>query len=170
MLAKHNAKSVGMTSKKIPSFIRPVKNDQGLQTPSTYIIECKQVYIGQTDRQQRPGWKSTTARATRIIGGSWTPIWLSRTHTPTKKSGYVDRFIREVSSWACVLSFTFHFHFGNFQFAPSPHPTPWWKLDAPAICLARAPFLWSSHCSYHPLKVGPFHLFQPLSLKSAYKP
>jgi len=46
MLAKHNVKSVGMTSKKISSFIRPVKNDLGLQTPITYIIECEQVYIG----------------------------------------------------------------------------------------------------------------------------
>jgi hypothetical protein len=46
MLAKHNVKSAGRPPKKISSFIRPVKDDLGLQIPSTYIIE----YIGQIDR------------------------------------------------------------------------------------------------------------------------
>jgi hypothetical protein len=49
MLAKH-VKSAGMTPKTISSFIRPVKDEMGLHIPSTHIIECRQVYIGQTDR------------------------------------------------------------------------------------------------------------------------
>ena len=50
MLAKHNVKIAGMPDKKISSFVRPVKDDLGMKIPSTYIIECKQVYIGQIDR------------------------------------------------------------------------------------------------------------------------
>jgi hypothetical protein len=50
MLAKHNVKNAGMPPKKISSFIRPAKDEMGLQIPNTYIIECRQVYIGQTDR------------------------------------------------------------------------------------------------------------------------
>jgi hypothetical protein len=41
MLAKHNVKSADMPPNKISSFIRPVKDDLGLQIPGTYIIECK---------------------------------------------------------------------------------------------------------------------------------
>jgi hypothetical protein len=50
MLAKHEVKSDGMPPKKISSFIRPVKDELGLHIPSTYIINCKKMYIGQTDR------------------------------------------------------------------------------------------------------------------------
>jgi hypothetical protein len=41
MLAKHN-KRVGMPSRKISRFLRPVKDDMGLQVPAVYSIpyEC----------------------------------------------------------------------------------------------------------------------------------
>jgi hypothetical protein len=51
MPGKHNVRSAGMPPKKISSFIPPVKYDLGLLTPSTYIIECKQMYI--SDRPSR---------------------------------------------------------------------------------------------------------------------
>jgi len=49
MLAKHN-KSVGMLPGKISLFLRPVKDDMGLQLPDVYSIpyECGLVYIRQT--------------------------------------------------------------------------------------------------------------------------
>jgi hypothetical protein len=49
-LARH-IKSVGLPPRKISSFLRPVKDDLGLKTPSVYSIpcECVQVYIGLVD-------------------------------------------------------------------------------------------------------------------------
>jgi hypothetical protein len=50
MLAKHNIKSVGLLLRKISSFLRPLKDNQGLRTPGVYSIpcDCGEVYIGQT--------------------------------------------------------------------------------------------------------------------------
>jgi hypothetical protein len=52
LLSKYNMKSVGLPPKKIPSFLRPVKDDLELKTPGVYIVpcECGQVYTGQTGR------------------------------------------------------------------------------------------------------------------------
>jgi hypothetical protein len=52
LLSRHNIKSVGLPPKKIPGFLRPVKDDLGLKTPGVYSMpcECGQVYIGQTGR------------------------------------------------------------------------------------------------------------------------
>jgi hypothetical protein len=50
LLSRHNIKSVSLLLKKIPSFLRPVKDDLGLKTPGVYSAPCKcgQVCIGQT--------------------------------------------------------------------------------------------------------------------------
>jgi hypothetical protein len=52
VLARHNIKSVGLSPRKISSFLQPDKDDLGLRTPGVYSIPCKcgQVYIGQTGR------------------------------------------------------------------------------------------------------------------------
>jgi hypothetical protein len=46
MLSRH-IKSVGLSPRKVVSFLRPVKDDLGLKTPGVYSIPCKcgQVYI-----------------------------------------------------------------------------------------------------------------------------
>jgi len=49
MFAKH-IESVGLKSRKISSFLRPVKDDLGLRTLVGIPCECGQVYIGQTGR------------------------------------------------------------------------------------------------------------------------
>jgi len=47
MLAKHNIKSVALSPRKIFNYLPPVKDAQGLRTPSIYSIpcECGRVYI-----------------------------------------------------------------------------------------------------------------------------
>jgi hypothetical protein len=52
LLSEHNIKSVGQPLKKIPSFLRPLKDDLGLKTPGVYSVPCEysQFYIGQTGR------------------------------------------------------------------------------------------------------------------------
>jgi hypothetical protein len=107
MLAKHNIKSVGLPSRKISSFLRPVKDDLGLRTPGVYSIpcECGQVYIGQTgrsidtritehSRHIRLGHPEKSA----VTEHSFTHDSLIRfqdTQIPSTKSGYMDRLIRE---------------------------------------------------------------------------
>jgi hypothetical protein len=48
MLAKHNIESVAIPSRKISSYLPPVKDAIGLKAPGTYRIpcECGKVYIG----------------------------------------------------------------------------------------------------------------------------
>jgi len=52
MLAKHNIKSVAIPSRKISSYLPPVKDAIDLKTPVVYRIpcECGKVYIGQSGR------------------------------------------------------------------------------------------------------------------------
>jgi hypothetical protein len=52
LLSGHIIKYVGLSPKKIPGFLRLVKDDLGLKTPGVYNVhcECGQVYIGQTGR------------------------------------------------------------------------------------------------------------------------
>ena len=52
MLAKHNIKSVTIPSRKISSYLPPVKDAIDLKTPGVYRIpcECGKVYIGQSGR------------------------------------------------------------------------------------------------------------------------
>jgi hypothetical protein len=55
MLAKHNIKSVAIPSRKISSYLPPVKDTIGLRTPGIYRIpcECGMVYTGQSGRSIR---------------------------------------------------------------------------------------------------------------------
>jgi hypothetical protein len=52
MFAKHNIKSVVLPSRKIFSYLPPLKDALGLRTPGIYSIpsECGRVYIGQSGR------------------------------------------------------------------------------------------------------------------------
>jgi hypothetical protein len=52
LLSRHNIKSAALPPKRISSFLRPVKDDVGLQTPGVDSVpcECGIVYIGQTGR------------------------------------------------------------------------------------------------------------------------
>jgi hypothetical protein len=45
LVSRHNIKSVGLPPKKIPGFLRPVKDDLGLKTPGVNSVpsECGQV-------------------------------------------------------------------------------------------------------------------------------
>jgi hypothetical protein len=51
-LARHNIKSVGLPHMKLPSLLRPVKDQLGLRTPGGYRLpcECGRVYSGLTGR------------------------------------------------------------------------------------------------------------------------
>jgi hypothetical protein len=48
LLPKHSIKSVGLLPRKIPSFLRPLKDDLGLKTPGCYSVpwECGEVCVG----------------------------------------------------------------------------------------------------------------------------
>ena len=52
VLAKHNIKSIALPSRKMYSYLPPVKDALGLRTPGVYGIpfECGKMYIGQTGR------------------------------------------------------------------------------------------------------------------------
>jgi hypothetical protein len=52
MLAKHNIKIFTLPSRKICSYLPPVKDALGLRTPGIYSILCEwgKVYIGQSGR------------------------------------------------------------------------------------------------------------------------
>jgi transposase len=52
VLFRHKVKSVGLSPKKVSSFLRPVKENLGLRTPGVYRIpcECGKVFIRQTGR------------------------------------------------------------------------------------------------------------------------
>jgi hypothetical protein len=49
-LSLHNIKTVGLSIRKVSSFLQPVKDALGLKTPRIYSIPCKcgKVHIGQT--------------------------------------------------------------------------------------------------------------------------
>jgi hypothetical protein len=50
VLSKHNIKIVGLLSRKLSSFLRPVKDDLALKTPDIYSIPSGKLYTGQTGR------------------------------------------------------------------------------------------------------------------------
>jgi hypothetical protein len=108
LLSRHKIKSVGLTPKKIPSFLRPVKDHMGLETPGVYSMpcECGQVYIGQTGcsietrvkehqchiRLEQPD-KSAVAKHSINLGH----IQLQNTSILSTKSRYMDQMIREAT-------------------------------------------------------------------------
>jgi hypothetical protein len=107
MLAKHNIKSVGLPTRNISSFLRPVKDDLELRTPGVYNIpcECCQVYIGQTgqsietrikkhNRHIQLGHPDKSAVAEDTLNHDHL-ITFQDTQILSTKSGYMDRFIRE---------------------------------------------------------------------------
>jgi hypothetical protein len=102
LLARHNIKSVGLPPKKIPNFLRPVKDDLGLKTPDVYSVPCgcSKVYTGQTSHSivtiikehQCHIWlglpeKSAVAKHCFNLGHH---IQLQDTSTLSTKSRYVD--------------------------------------------------------------------------------
>jgi hypothetical protein len=107
VLARHNIKSIGLSLRKISSFLRPAKDDLGLRTPGVYSIRCKcgQVYIVQTGRSvdtklnehqrhirlEHPD-KSAVAEHSINLGHH---IQLQNTTILSTKPRYKDRIIRE---------------------------------------------------------------------------
>jgi hypothetical protein len=107
LLSRHNIKSVGLPPKKIPGFLRPVKDDLRLKTPGVYSVpcECGQVYIGQTGRSIKTrvkehqchiclqhSDKSAVAEYSIYLDHR---IQLQNTNILSTKSRYMDRMIRE---------------------------------------------------------------------------
>jgi hypothetical protein len=41
LLSKHIINSVGLSPKKIPSLLLPVKDDLGFETPGVYSVPCE---------------------------------------------------------------------------------------------------------------------------------
>jgi hypothetical protein len=105
MLAKHKIKSVGLPSRKISSFLRPVKDDLGLRTPGVYSIpcECGWVYIGQTGRSIATRIKEHSRHIRLGHLEKWAVaehrltndhrIRFQDTQLLSTKSGYMDRVI-----------------------------------------------------------------------------
>ena len=88
MLAKHNIKSVAIPSRKIASYLPPVKDAIGLKTPGIYRIPAS-VERSTLDRVVGP---STYALRGMIDTQDWpkqtNPQWQSTVSTKTTSSDY----------------------------------------------------------------------------------
>jgi hypothetical protein len=101
LLSRHNIKSVGLPPKKIPSFLRPVKDDLGLKTPGLYSVpcECGEVYIRQTRIKEHQchiclQHPDKSAVVEHCISLHYC-IQLQDTAILSTKSRYMDQMIRE---------------------------------------------------------------------------
>jgi hypothetical protein len=92
MVAKHNCKSAGLPSRKISSFLHPVKDNLGLKTPGIYSIpyQCGHVYITQTGQTIKTRVKEHHCHILLIphkIQGHQNPLYQIWLHKPTYQEG-----------------------------------------------------------------------------------
>jgi hypothetical protein len=107
VLSKHNMETVCLLSRKLSSFLRPIKDDLALKMPGVYSIPCEhgKVYIGQTGclietrvkehhRHLCLYYPEKSVVAEHSINlGHW--IQLQNTSIWAKKLRWMDQIIRE---------------------------------------------------------------------------
>jgi hypothetical protein len=86
LLSRHNLKSVGLLPKNIPGFLRPVKDDLGLNTPgvATYPAIVVRSTAGRLAVPSRPLSRSTSA--TSVYSIRINPPWPNTASTWTTAS------------------------------------------------------------------------------------